>query len=102
MDIFSVPPSIRHFYAAKLDGLHLHTLEAEAAGIDPVHIIDVLLNLELEMHLLICSDSELVRPTHHSTARPRVIFSALSNLLSILVRRHEGFRVCVLGLNPKP
>ncbi len=44
-----MPDSIRHLYADKLGGLHQRTLELEVASIDPVHIVNVLSNLEIEM-----------------------------------------------------
>jgi hypothetical protein len=46
MDILSVPPSVRHFYALKLGGLHQRTLEQEVTSIEPVHIAHVLSELE--------------------------------------------------------
>ena len=69
MDIATVPLSVRHLYADKLRCLLLREVEV----MDPVHIIEVLSNLELEMRMFSARD-ELGRPTHLSTARTRVMF----------------------------
>jgi hypothetical protein len=76
MDILSVPHSVRHLYADKLSGLHQRTLELEVSSIDPVHIVNVLSNLELEMRVFEGLEGVQMRTwsSHTSTARTRVVF----------------------------
>lgn len=76
MDILSVPLSIRHLYANKLSGLHQRTIENEVESIDPMHIVNVLENLEVEMRVFEGSEGNPMRTwsSHISTARTRVVF----------------------------
>jgi hypothetical protein len=64
MDIATVPLSVRHLYADKLRCL----LAREVEAMDPVHIIEVLSNLELEMRMFSARD-ELGRPTSKKSTR---------------------------------
>ena len=79
MDIVSVPLSVRHLYADKLNALHQRTLEQDIEGnLESVNIAAVLCELELEMRLFGVDEhmpwSSHTSPHQHTTARTRVIF----------------------------
>jgi hypothetical protein len=75
MDIASVPLSIRSMYLAKLSGLQQRTIEEEiTTNIDPIHIFNVLSDLEVEMRLYALLPSDPSLSMHTATARTRIIF----------------------------
>ena len=74
MDIASVPSSVRHLYVSKLSGLHQRTIEEEMTTIDPMHISNVLSELEVEMRLYAVSPQDPSLSMHTATARTRIIF----------------------------
>jgi len=74
MDIASVPSSVRPLYVAKLSGLHQRTIEQEMSNIDPMHISNVLSEIEVEMRLYAVSMDQPPLPLHTATARTRIIF----------------------------
>lgn len=74
MDIASVPPSVRPSYVAKLSGLHQRTIEQDMTNIDPMHISNILSELEVEMRLYAMSIEDPSLSLHTATARTRIIF----------------------------